>query len=196
MSRSENIQTFLTKLEGAFEVAENIPETRQFLDRLNAALVKPYPPGSEQGYRLPVCEHLSAALGHARLHSTQLSNLAAAFSSIEPSLRWKVRASSNPSASENWTTGHANAIIVGPDGLENRDDVTVGVSLLAPHVRYPDHHHAPEEIYLVLTPGRFQHGKSEWIEPGVGGTLHNEPFIMHAMASGHAPLLAFWCLIN
>ena len=81
------------------------------------------------------------------------------------------------------------------NGLEDRDDITIGVSLLAPHVRYPDHRHAPEEIYLVLTPGRFQHGESEWFEPGPGGTLHNIPNIRHAMASGDVSLLAIWCLL-
>lgn len=52
----------------------------------------------------------------------------------------------------------------------------------------------PEEVYLVLSPGRFQHGSSSWFEPGLGGTLYNEPNIKHAMASGDAPLLAIWCL--
>jgi hypothetical protein len=28
-----------------------------------------------------------------------------------------------------------------------------------------------------------------------GETLHNEPRIKHAMASGDRPLLAFWCLL-
>lgn len=66
--------------------------------------------------------------------------------------------------------------------------------MLAPHVRYPDHRHPPEEIDLVMTPGRFRHGDSGWFEPGPGGTLHNIPDIDHAMASGATPLLAFCCL--
>jgi hypothetical protein len=65
---------------------------------------------------------------------------------------------------------------------------------MAPHVRYPDHNHPPEEVYLVLSPGWFQHGDSSWSEPGIGGTFHNVPNIKHAMASGDAPLLALWCL--
>ena len=68
------------------------------------------------------------------------------------------------------------------------------VSLLAPHVRYPDHNHRPEEVYLLLSPGRFQHGGSEWFEPGIGGTLYNRPDVTHAMASGDVPLLALWFL--
>jgi len=107
-----------------------------------------------------------------------------------------VRSSGGPFASANWPEGHANSTIVGPErGLECRDDVAIGVSLLAPLVRYPDHQHAPEEVYLLLTPGRFQHGGSDWFEPGIGGTLHNEPNIRHAMVSQDAPLLAIWCLL-
>ena len=85
-------------------------------------------------------------------------------------------------------------MIVGPGGLESRNDVHIGVSLLAPNVRYPDHNHAPEEVYLVLSPGRFQHGEFGWFEPGIGGTLYNEPNIRHAMASDEAPLFALWLL--
>lgn len=46
-----------------------------------------------------------------------------------------------------------------------------------------------------MTSGRFQHGESNWFEPGAGGTLHHEPDIKHAMASDEKPLLAIWCLL-
>jgi hypothetical protein len=78
--------------------------------------------------------------------------------------------------------------------LEQRDDLVIGVSLMAPQVRYPDHDHSPEEVYLVLSPGRFRQGESDWFEPGIGGTFYNTPHIVHAMASGDAPLLALWYL--
>ena len=107
-----------------------------------------------------------------------------------------VRASGGPFASANWAEGHANSTIVGSaSALETRDDIAIGASLLAPNVRYPDHSHAPEEVYLLLTPGRFQHGDSDWMALAPGETLHNEPGIKHAMASADGPLLAFWCLL-
>jgi quercetin dioxygenase-like cupin family protein len=88
-------------------------------------------------------------------------------------------------------------MIVGSgDSVEQRDDVAIGASLLAPHVRYPDHRHRPEEVYLLLTAGRFQHDNSDWFEPGPGGTFHNEPNVLHAMVSGEVPLLAIWCLLQ
>jgi hypothetical protein len=134
------------------------------------------------------------AFAHARRHSPSIARIIDAFDAIEPRLFWAPRKASGPHASANWPEGHANATIVGPGGLEGRSDVHIGVSLLAPHVRYPDHNHSPEEVYLVLSPGRFQHGGSGWFEPGIGGVLYNEPNLQHAMASDAAPLLATWLL--
>jgi hypothetical protein len=123
-----------------------------------------------------------------------VARVANAFAALEPSLLWARRAASGPFASDNWLEGHANTTVAGPKSLEDRYDLSIGASLLAPHVRYPDHNHGPEEVYLVLSPGRFQHGDSGWFEPGIGGTLYNKPNIRHAMASDDAPLLALWCL--
>ena len=85
-------------------------------------------------------------------------------------------------------------MIVGPHGLEPRDDVWVGVSLLAPAVLYPDHRHLPEEIYLVLSKGYWRQESDAWLQPGIGGIVYNPPDIVHAMRSGEAPLFAIWCL--
>ena len=68
------------------------------------------------------------------------------------------------------------------------------VSLLAPHREYVDHHHPPPEVYLVLSPGEWRRRADPWFEPGVGGTVYNEPDVLHNMRSGNAPLFAFWCL--
>jgi len=85
-------------------------------------------------------------------------------------------------------------MIVGPNGIERRDDLLIGVSLLAPNVRYPDHTHPPEETYLVLSEGSFRQNDGAWFEPGIGGTFYNPPGIGHAMRSGEAPLFAVWLL--
>ena len=84
----------------------------------------------------------------------------------------------------------------GTAGTEARDSrfARSRATLLAPHVRYPVHNHAPEEVYLVLSDSWFQHGEGVWFEPGIGGTFYNTPHIKHAMASGAAPLFAIWCL--
>ena len=85
-------------------------------------------------------------------------------------------------------------MIVGPGGLERRTDAWLGVSLLAPDVRYPDHRHPPEETYLVMSDGEFSQRGGPWFRPGIGGSFYNEPGITHAMRSFDDPLFAFWAL--
>lgn len=102
---------------------------------------------------------------------------------------------SRPPASSNFRDGHANAMILGPGGLEDRNDLWLGVTLMAPHVRYPDHDHPPEETYLVLSHGEFKQADKDWFSPGIGGSFYNPPGIKHAMRSLDRPLLAFWALL-
>lgn len=195
-TRAPVLQDFLTSLAEAFRVSALEGEASTAIDKICRALQVPRPAGPGAPRRRPVCRHLSEALATARSGPAPVARVADAFAALEPSLAWKPRAAGGPFASDNWPEGHANATIVGPGGLEIRNDLSIGASLLAPRVRYPDHRHAPEEVYLVLSPGRFRHGASDWFEPGIGGTLYNEPSIGHAMASDDAPLLALWCLWN
>jgi hypothetical protein len=192
--RDALLQEFLTSLAEALPAEAVGPEATAAIGRIYGALQTPRPDGSAAPQRLPVCRYLSEAVATARAGSPSVARVAETFAALEPSLAWAPRAAGGPFASDNWPEGHANTTIVGPGGLEDRNDLAIGVSLLAPHVRYPDHNHGPEEVYLVLSPGRFQHGDSGWFEPGIGGTLYNQPNIRHAMASDEAPLLALWCL--
>lgn len=194
-TRHPALKTLLSSVRDALADRDVGPPAAAAIDRIYGALAAPAQPGSGRHQRLPVCgQALPEALATARRHSPGMARIANAFEAIEPALFWAPRSASGPYASDNWPENHANAMIVGPGGLESRNDVHIGVSVLAPHVRYPDHNHGPEEVYLVLSPGRFQHGESGWFEPGIGGTLYNEPNIRHAMASDAAPLFALWYL--
>ena len=193
-SRDPLLEDFLASLAEAFRTRDVGPQATAAIDRTYDALQTHGPRGSVAPRRLPVCQYLSEAIATARAGSALVAGVADAFAALEPLLAWAPRAAGGPFASDNWPEGHANTTIVGRRGLEDRRDLSIGASLLAPHVRYPDHNHAPEEVYLVLSPGRFQHGASGWFEPGIGGTLYNQPNIKHTMASDDAPLLALWCL--
>ena len=194
-TREPAIQIFLSSVHDALAARNLGSEASAAIGRIYGALALPGQPGSGRAQRRPVCSDcLPPAFETARQHSPAMARIVTAFAAIEPALFWAPRSASGPHASANWPEGHANGMIVGPGGLEVRSDVHIGVSLLAPHVRYPDHNHGPEEVYLVLSPGRFQHGDSGWFEPGVGGTLYNQPNIRHAMAADEAPLFALWFL--
>ena len=140
--------------------------------------------------RLPVCDWVAPALAGV---GPERAVLAAAFAAIEGQLRWSRRASADPGDAAFWD-GHANAVILGPGGLEARDDIWVGVTVMAPGVRYVDHHHAPEEVYLSLTPGEWWNAAMDWTDPGPAGAIYNPPGIAHAMRSGVGPFLALWYL--
>jgi Dimethlysulfonioproprionate lyase len=196
MPRTAQLKNYLNTLRAAFDQSDSVPEVMAVVQKVFQALQNDEGlPRTTPPKRLPVCGYLTEAEMPAQKASRVLSELVRAFNDVEPEINWAVRTAGGLNASDNWPENHANGMIFGPGGVEERSDVMMGASLLAPNVRYPDHSHPPEEIYLVLTPGRFQHGSSDWFTPGVGGTLHNVPSIKHAMASGDTPFLALWCLL-
>ncbi|WP_306153896.1 dimethylsulfonioproprionate lyase family protein [Roseovarius sp. MMSF_3281] len=194
MTRPAALQSVLDAALASFALRADDPRAQTSIDRCAGALATPGEIPGGQGARLAVCTHLDTAADPARATAPDLAKLLEAFKALEPRLTWRQRPGGGSTASANFTEGHANALITGPGGLERRGDVWLGVSLLAPHVRYPDHTHPPEETYLVLTDGEFQHGDSQWFTPGPGGTFFNTPGIRHAMRSHDAPLFAFWLL--
>jgi Dimethlysulfonioproprionate lyase len=139
--------------------------------------------------RLPVCEWVDKAMERQGWRD----ELARAFGAIEPMLEWKRRSSASPEDAAFWN-GHSNAMILGPGGLEARNDLWVGVTVMAPGVRYVDHDHPPEEVYLSLAPGEWWNAEMDWTDPGPTGAIYNPPGIAHAMRSGTGPFLALWYL--
>lgn len=196
MRRSEELQRFLDAAFVAFDRFALDMRARRSIMEAFSRLEGPGPMREGQGRRLPVVERfLATALKNGSEDGGVLATLVDRFNAIEPQLEWKTRSVYDQTASANFLLGHGNALVVGPQALEDRTDVWIGASLLAPEVRYPDHQHNPEETYLVLSEGEFQHGDSEWFSPGIGGSFYNPPGIRHAMRSGEKPLFAFWALL-
>jgi Dimethlysulfonioproprionate lyase len=193
LDRSPDLQSFLNLAEAAIRhAAATDGPVRLATGRIFTALQTPsIQAGQPKVARLPVCGHLPMTLEHARDQPGPVAAVAGAFTVIEPQLNWKIRAGAE---GERFLNGHANATIIGSEGLETRRDVWIGVSLMAPHMRYPDHRHPPEEIYLVLSGGQWRQGSNPWHEPAIGGIVHNPPNIVHAMRSMQQPLLALWFL--
>jgi quercetin dioxygenase-like cupin family protein len=195
IERAPDLQRLLD-LTGAAIARRASPSepARRAAAEIFAALARPAPRATATvPSRLPACDHLATALATARAAGGHVAPLADALAAIEPALTWRRRAGAEGAALD-FRDGHANAVIVGPGGLEPRDDAMVGVSLMAPAVQYPDHRHPPEEVYVVLSPGEWRQGDGPWHAPGPGGLVHNPPGIVHAMRSGEAALLAIWCL--
>lgn len=144
--------------------------------------------------RLPVVEcAIATAIAGLAAARSPVPDLAGAFAALEPDLAWGRRRNAE-AVGEPFLGGHANAMLAGPGGLEERADVMVGVSLMAPHIVYPDHDHPPEEVYIALSPGEWWNAAMDWTEPGPGGIIYNPPGILHAMRSQGQPFLALWFL--
>lgn len=186
--RAPELRRLLDAMREAIAARGPLPgPAARVVDRIFMALEHaPSRAGDAVAGRVPACDHLAKALAKAWVASPSVAQVADAFAAIEPSLSWQ-------------GTGlpadvYAAAIIVGPGGLESRDDLQVGVSLMAPGRQYPDHRHPPEEIYLVLSQGAWRQEDGPWHEPGPGGVVFNPPDVIHAMRSADDPLLAIWCL--
>ena len=202
--RSPALSAFLEALRAAAVEGAGPPNpARTVIERVTDALSAPGEPGTTPPATLGPCalvEPIVDALATddrpgASDPGARAAALACAraFAALVPALPWWRRPSEGGPA-DPFARGHANATLVGPGGLEERGDVWIGASVLAPRVDYPAHRHLPEEAYLVLSPGQWWREGDGWHEPGPGGLVHNRPNVRHAMRSGEAPLLALWCL--
>ena len=154
LQRSPGLQRLLDAMQDAIAVQES---SRGAAARVAApsfeALSRAAPESAQAtASRLPACDHLPEALDAARAGPPSVARVAEAFAEIDARLPWKRRANAEMAGSR-FADSHANAVIIGPGGLEPREDVLLGVSLMAPRLQYPDHHHPPEEIYLALSRG-------------------------------------------
>jgi quercetin dioxygenase-like cupin family protein len=194
--RSAGLQRLLDAMRDAIAARESFPGSAKALaDRSFEALRQVAPESAEvRASRLPACDLLVEALAAARAGPPSIARVADAFAEIEATLPWKRRANAEMSG-RRFADNHAYAEILGPfGGLEPRGDVRIGVSLMAPRLQYPDHHHPPEEIYLALSKGEWRQEEGPWYEPGMGGLVFNPSNVVHAMRSADTPLLALWCL--
>jgi len=185
-------------VENAFAALEKAgPATPEQLAQSEARFAEPSEAKTalESGQRLPVVDEWLAKASSIELPDPLLRQVIKNFLAIEPRIRWQRRAKLDMNtASANIFDSHANGMIFGPGGIEERQDVWLGLTLLAPHTRYPDHNHPPAEVYLNLSEGEFRQADGDWFAPGLGGSFYNTPFIIHAMRSKETPLFAFWLL--
>lgn len=193
--RDPSLQNLLDQVEASIiynstAAAQTTRLANAIFSSLRAKTIAPRKPNP---LRLPPCTMLDDAIAEACKRPSKAADVALAFKAIEARLTW-TRRKGWEHENETFAMGHANAMIVGPSGLEQRDDVWIGVSLMAPNVRYPDHQHPPEEVYTVLSDGEWRKADGDWFSPGIGGIVHNPPGIVHAMRSSEKPLLAIWCL--
>ena len=192
-SRDRNLQAFIDHARSAIGSRSDSPSQATANRVFQRIAGEVGATNSRQGERIPVGRYLDTAYSDMSVHHAPLAELARSFAALEGQLIWTRRKGASPD-NQPFYDGHANAMLMGPGGIEQRDDVWVGVSLMAPNIRYVDHSHAPEEVYLAFTDGEWWNAAMPWTEPGPGGLIYNPPGILHAMRSGEKPFLALWLL--
>ena len=194
IDRDPALQRLLDATEAAIIARSGMDEARVAGRKIFSALSRRAGPvSSAPPQDLPVCRLLAEALEPSIAAPAPLSTMGEALATLSPRLSWYRRRNADPADAVFWD-GHANATIVGLGGLEERPDVWIGATLMAPNVTYVDHHHPPEEVYVALTAGEWWNAEMDWTDPGLGGLIYNPPSILHAMRSGPKPFLAIWCL--
>lgn len=192
--RHPQLAQLLAELEQVFKESEPPLQLKAAAEKVFRALDTPCQSLHVTASRLKACDHLAAALDEAEQSgSCALAKAAQSMRAIERELPWAHRKNSEKSG-DRFHNGHANAILIGPGGLEERSDVWLGVSLLAPNVSYPFHKHPPEELYIVMSDGSWYREDVGWFDPGQGGFVFNPSNTVHSMKSNDKPLLAFWYL--
>ena len=194
MIRAAGLQRVVDAAAQAFAGAEMSAPAKSALGRVFERLTTVHPAVAGTAEDLPVLSLLPQAVANLQLRGDRMSALGLAVADIAPDLPWTTRKIVGPTASAGFECAHANAVLIGPNGLEQRQDVWVGLSLMAPHTRYPDHDHGPEEVYLLLSDGAFLQGDADWLARSAGQTVYNTPWIAHAMRATDQPFLALWCL--
>ncbi len=144
------------------------------------------------GSDCPALRHWQTAIAHGRSKQAWVASLCGCLDELRPHLPWYRRPEPDLPG---FMAGHANAVLMGHGGLVESKCIRIGLTLMAPHTVYPDHHHPPAEGYVVLSEGEWRQEQGPWKAPGVGGWVYNPPDIVHAMRSGPQPLLAIWCLL-
>lgn len=84
--------------------------------------------------------------------------------------------------------------LIGPTGVVKRQHIRAGLLILPASIHYPQHRHAAEELYLILS-GRARWGQSfkppTLVNPE--STRHHTSWEWHEMITDDEPLLALWC---
>ena len=191
METHETVQAFIDSLLSVIEASPVTPRNSDIEPLLSALRSESIETGVVANDGIPALDHLPFAIRNAQKGPPKIRGLANCFQAISGRLPWYRR---QEPARPDFMRGHANAFIIGSKGLEQRCDVVVGVSLLAPEIEYPDHNHPPEELYVVMSDGDWRQNKNPWHAPGLGGLVCNPGNITHSMRAGPKPLLAIWCL--
>lgn len=172
-------------------VRDYVAGERQLAAFLGGALDAALPYRALEPSTLPA---VAALPGCPALAGGRTAALTEAVIAAAPELRWR-QSYTAEEVGAGFLANYGWFNLVSPEGPYLSDACRISVGYWGAGLDYPDHAHAPEEIYLVLAgAARFRRAGSapERVDPG--GTYHNPPGVMHGAEMVPGPLLAmaFW----
>ncbi|MDW3223368.1 MAG: dimethylsulfonioproprionate lyase family protein [Paracoccaceae bacterium] len=180
--------TTTSRLNGfmAAASAQLLRDDSKIADHIGTALAAGYagpralPPAS-----MPACAILDSMLSNAE--EDHIQKLAA----CAEDLHWRMAGFGKLSGEIN--NKLAVAELIGPDGLFVRPDIRIGLLLQREGFHYPNHSHAAEEIYLVLSgTAMWAVDNAEPIPRGPGGIIRHRSYQPHSIETIGEPLCALW----
>lgn len=145
--------------------------------------------------RPEIIEHWQRALTNLADGHSRLAELSTHLSSLSDTLVWR-NGRSGPFASLRFEKSHAHTVLVGPGGIEERSDVRIGLTLMAPYSRFPDHVQFHSRVFLLLSDGEVCLDDDIWFRANRGTIFFNEAGRKFAMRCTGEPFLALWCQIE
>lgn len=195
--RPRELQEVLTSL-GDVLLAESVPLMPKFnaakiismLDRPRPTLAEPNAISDARLTELAKTT-LSAVCNQAPARRSLVTALLAIFGRLD----W-YKGKHGPFGSVNFGENHQHALLVGPGALEHRTNLRIGLTVLAPYARFPDHHQTHSRVFLPLTFGEFRFGDDDWMYSSYGEVLFNEAERQCAIRCTAKPLVTLWCQIE
>ncbi len=140
---------------------------------------------------LPAAEHVESGLRHARALTRPLLQT---FAAHRHRLRWEQSYRAGDGlVSEAMLEDYAFADIIGLHGPFVSDRIRSGILVFGPGIDYPSHHHAAEEIYILLAGNAdFElHGEAP-ARRRAGDVVYVDPNRPHALATRKKALVIFY----
>lgn len=183
---ADAVQTMLDGIHALLARCGN-DEARRFADGLPQ---RADPRRAVTPHRQPVVDYLDNA---AYEHGNQTSNtVLSQLQAMSPRLAW-AQSYSRAQVSERFLARYAWAELVGPRGPIASHTLVCGFLLLGPDIEYPEHAHAPEELYIPLTPGsQWRKDAGPWRARASHEVIHHPPWVSHAMRTGTQPMVALY----
>jgi len=178
---------------GSLMLADGTPMMEKFVaGKIFHLLQQPGAVSTRPATTLKLVPQLQFALRQIASKGKAFAEVAAAINDVAKNLDW-VSSKTGPFASMNIETAHAHAIIAGTSGLEEREDVTLGLTIMEPYSRFPDHVQYRARVFLALSDCEFLCDDRGWQQATPGSAFYNEAGHTVAMRCTARPLLAAWC---